>query len=370
MSRKRVARAAGTALAVAAVTAATACATTHAATTAPPPAPAVTPTVPPTVAVPEPQPSTPATARPAPPPTAAGTYAEYLRSDGNLLYVMAPGAHAWKLLGPVPTPVVDDDNQTLYSASRDMRRVLVTDNADRSLWNQAVDGSDRRLVIQPPKGYVVCNAQFDAPGDRILYGMTRDGKNLALYTVHTDGTGRHRVPGATTYDACDNAWSPDGSTILFMNTYVDGLPIREYHEVNVYDGTRTRKITLQITNKVHVGTPDAVSSDGRYALIGAKTVNAQGECGDGDDRWFIADLRTGATTELFAPKGGYVETMAARFDRSDRLLAIVETNIKIDGQDVLKREIGVFDRHARLVATLPNPSGDQTETFTIWTVVA
>ncbi|HKD96119.1 MAG TPA: hypothetical protein VKB69_00830, partial [Micromonosporaceae bacterium] len=98
MERMRVARAAGIALAVVAVTAATACATNRTTAGAHPPAPAVSVT-PATLPSPAPKPTTVATPQPAAPPTAAGVYVEYVHNGGgNLLYVMAPGGHSWKLL--------------------------------------------------------------------------------------------------------------------------------------------------------------------------------------------------------------------------------------------------------------------------------
>ena len=371
MERMRVARAAGIALAVVAVTAATACATNRTTAGAHPPAPAVSVT-PATLPSPAPKPTTVATPQPAAPPTAAGVYVEYVHNGGgNLLYVMAPGGHSWKLLGSVPDPVFNDQTENIYGPSRDMRRALVTDNTDRTLWNRALDGTDRQVVVQPHKGYAVCNAQFDARADRILYGVMKPpGNVVTVYTVRADGTDRHTVPDATTYDACYGAFAPSGSTYVFMNTYKSGLPIREYHEVHVFDGTRTREITLKLPNTVHAGTPDVVSADGHYMVIGARTVNAQGECGDGDDRWFIADLRTGATHELKVANG-YVSTGDARFDGSDRLVTMVQRNVEVNGQNVSTTTVGVFDTHARLVKNinLPDTSADEAS-FVLWTVVA
>lgn len=372
MSRTPAARTAGTALAVAAVIAATACANNHPAAAAPPPGPVASVTPVAAVPSPAPQSSAPTTPPSAAPPTAPGIYAEYLHDNGNLLYVMTPGAHTWKLLGSVPDPVFDDATQVIYPRARDTHRVLVDDNADNSLWNQAVDGSDRKLVVRPPKGYNVCNAEFDALGDRIQYGLSKGGKDVVVYTARPDGTDRRRVPGATTFNTCFNAWSADGSTMLFINTYVKGLPIREYHEVHVYDGIRTREVTLKVTDKVHVDSALAVSADGRYALVGAMRVNSQGECGDGDDRWFIADLRTGATAELKAATGTSLRTGPGivQFDASDRLLVVVGTYTVVKTDIVTSYAVGVFDTHARRVATLPNPSRTATDDFALWTVVA
>lgn len=374
MNRTLIARAAGTAFAVAAVTAASACAPTPAhPAAAPQRTPVSVPTTPaPADPSPTPGPTTPAATPPTPVPVLVpGTYVHVTGAQMDALYLLAPGATTWQHFADVPMPPVPA-GQFVVAWAVDGGHVLITHKSDGSMWGALADGSDQHLIVKPPMGSEVCGESFDARADRVLYGVaTIKGDHVTLYTAKADGTDRRTVPGADTMQACWAAWSADGSTLVFNRSYVKNLPIREYHEILVSDGTKTREVLLKLPNNVHADLVAAVSADGRTAVVAAMKVRPDGSCGDADNLWYLADLRTGAVTALVPPAGAQLSDGGVIFDGSGRMLMDTQSEVKVKKAYHEVYKLIVFDQHGKVVASLTRPAGIANDAnVRVWTAIA
>jgi hypothetical protein len=351
-------RASGLALALAAVIAAGACASVKSRTPA---------TTAPAAAGTPPSAATPATTAPAPtrpdplPAMASGTYLSVYDGGSEQLFVLRPGATKWQFFANVPRPALAA-GRSVVASSPDPRHLLVWADHDSSLYSAAGDGTAQHLIARAPHGGIVCGHALSPRGDRLYYSIaTADLKHVTVYTARLDGTDRRVVPEADTFASCYPGWSGDGRTLVFTRTYSEKAPVREHHEVYVSTGGRTHEVALALPDNVWADQITAVSADGHTAVVAGMTVKPDGTCGDADDTWFLADLRTGAVTHLVAPHSDFLAGTAL-IDRSGRVLADMSGNGYL---------LGVFDPHGRFVKAVAGPDGtDEIGKAQLWTTVA
>lgn len=363
MNHKRTLR---LALALAAVTAAGACGAAKARTpaaghSATPPAAVSTP---PPAVTPGPTTTTPTpTRRGAPlPAMTSGTYLSVYDGPKERLFVLRPGATTWQFFADAVKPSLGA-GQSVVAYTPDHRHILLWKDHDTSLWSAAGDGSAQHLIVGESHGKTVCGHGLSPRGDRLYYAVqTADRSVATVYTARLDGTDRRVVPGADTTASCNPGWSGDGRTLVFARTYRPDVSAREHHEIYVSTGGRTHEVVLALPDNIWAGDIAAVSVDGRSAVVGGMTIRPDGSCGDGDNTWYLADLRTGAVVHLEPPHGDAMITPAL-IDASGQVLADMD-----GGHGYV---LGIFDPHGRFTRAVAGPDGtDEIGKAQLWTTVA
>jgi hypothetical protein len=276
---------------------------------------------------------------------------EVLSNDSDALYLLDPGATTWTLVRQVPSAAMPALPSHLMApsglliAGQDQHRLSVAPSVT------AAGGSPARIVASVPTGSM-CLTRWNGTSTRLLYAaFANDYKHATLYTVGADGSGGHALTGATDPGVCGATWSASGTTIAYVRSYAQHLPIGEYHEAMVMSGGHTRTVHLALSNKVHLDSVLAIAPDGRHALVGTKTVQPDGTCGDGGpDGFAMVDFTTGAAHPITTRGPGNAASLIFTFDPSGHLIADVESG-QADGTS--SESLEVFDLHGGYLRTLP-----------------
>jgi Tol biopolymer transport system component len=112
---------------------------------------------------------------------------------------------------------------------------------ESSAWVVNADGTQPRRLVPKKHGYSYAEA-WSPDGDRVLYSLAvseASGELVGrgLWTVGVDATGRRRLTPKGTWG--DTAWSPDGSSLVYM-TGEEGLT-PDLHLLDVRSG-RSRRL--------------------------------------------------------------------------------------------------------------------------------
>jgi Tol biopolymer transport system component len=131
-----------------------------------------------------------------------------------------------------------------------------------------VDGSDRRVVYQPPSFSSDISYPMQSPNgkqflfERVNSGFSKPAGKRAVFVIGADGTGLKQLTSWTENSGDNPDWSPDGKWILF-HTHVDG-PNGQYFLIHP-DGTGKRQIT-HFGKDVNVRS-GSFSPDGRQIVM-------------------------------------------------------------------------------------------------------
>lgn len=95
----------------------------------------------------------------------------------------------------------------------------------------------------------------------------------------------------------------------------------------------------------------AIAPDGRRALVGTKTVQPDGSCGDGGpDGFAVVDLVTGAASPITLRGPGYAApALVFAFDTTGHLIADEESGTA----DSTNESLELFDYRGHYLRTLP-----------------
>jgi Tol biopolymer transport system component len=75
------------------------------------------------------------------------------------------------------------------------------------------DGSGERQLTHVPAGSQAGGPGWSPDGTKIAYASNVSG-NFAIWVMNADGSGQHRIAGASGYDYFTPRWSPDGSHLV------------------------------------------------------------------------------------------------------------------------------------------------------------
>jgi len=129
-----------------------------------------------------------------------------------------------------------------------------------TLWVMGVDGSGPRQLT--PDSFTACMPAASPVDSRIAFSASYDGGfTFQIYAMNLDGSGLRRLsPSVTGFDHRPN-WSPDGSSLVFLN---GPMPAPPYDAIWVMraDGSDRRQLTLPTPSWDN----PAWSPDGRYIV--------------------------------------------------------------------------------------------------------
>ena len=166
-----------------------------------------------------------------------------------------------------------------------------------SLWVVNADGSTLRRLTDPP--FIACLPATSPRSPLVAFtGSVDGGATFQIYVIGLDGTGLRRLsPAGTEFDYRPN-WSPDGGSLVFLNSPTNG---------QLYRGLWTMRTDGTQRTQILPGAPSwdspAWSPDGRYVILHTCTddLNQVTSC-----RIFkVRRDGTGLTQLTFAPPGHF-----------------------------------------------------------------
>lgn len=268
-----------------------------------------------------------AACHPAPPPPGPGhaalTGGTFVRVEGDgydQIYVLRPGATAWRLVGDTPKPPLAAGRYWTL-APNGLLGAFIVDGT--SLYVQGVDGGPAHQLATAPAGATICAPDWSADSTHLTYVVRHPAAGGAAvgvtYRVAADGTGRVALPEANLDGACDRLVAMDGGTTAFVTAKGAMVVLSGVTRLDTVPGGGDS-----------IGAVLAVSADAARAVVTTRLNVAQ---------VYLFDTRTGGTVPLpgVRPAGPVV------FDGDGHLLAIV------DGNPVVR----TFDPAGRPIATSP-----------------
>src|SRR4051812_35244036 len=76
------------------------------------------------------------------------------------------------------------------------------------------DGTDERQLTHVPDGKQAGAPDISPDGSKIVYVSNEGADHFAVWAMHTDGSGQHKLFGRAGFDFFQPRWSPDGSKLV------------------------------------------------------------------------------------------------------------------------------------------------------------
>ena len=183
-------------------------------------------------------------------------------------------------------PYLEGASITDVSFSRDGQWIAYVTYPDGILWRSRVDGTQKLQLISAVPTYAML-PHWSPDGKQIAFSGGDPGHPPRLYVISADG-GTPRVVPAGEFQNVNPSWTPDGNSLVFLDTNGTGQPgVLKMVNIN------TRQVTAFRESKDLVA--PGTSPDGRYlagSSIDGKTL-------------FLFDFSTSKWSELLKTDVGW-----------------------------------------------------------------
>jgi Tol biopolymer transport system component len=191
----------------------------------------------------------------------------------------------------------DPDPPTSAEAPPESAPVTWGSDAERTIYLWDPETGDVEALFSAPSG--LDDAERSPDGRRVVYERLIDDGPSQIYVAEADGTGRPLTDLAG--GAYDPTWSPDGKTIAFAGSQVEGSDL-DIYTVELAGGEERRTARTWKDD----GRPDW-SPDGRQIVFDSRT----GDLRSGPGAIWVTSVRTGELHRLTPPGTGYAATAPA-----------------------------------------------------------
>ena len=163
-----------------------------------------------------------------------------------------------------------------------------------AIYVMSASGGKLRRITRPPSRMSDSKPRFSPDGTRLVFTRSRgtaEHSPAALFTVHLDGTGLHRLTSFS-LQPDDSDWAPDGKRIVF-EAYPNPAAFGDIYVVGA-NGGRPINLSRNPAGKAGCADPAWSPDGGSILFLDIRRVNGVGRTGlatmkaDGSDRQFVS----------------------------------------------------------------------------------